>query len=82
MSYPGDSICKTGTVALAALGIIDYLRTENSGLVKLTNEYSGDLIRKLKGYIESSINRPLSSLPILMSFLNRQVSSDLFNNNK
>ena len=52
ISYPGDSICQTGTVALVALGIIEYLRTENSGLVKLTDEYRGDLIRKLNGYIE------------------------------
>jgi len=52
IAYPGASFCKTGTVALTALSIIEYLRTEKAGRVKLTDEYRKTLIRKLDGYIE------------------------------
>ena len=52
IAYPGDSYCKTGTVALVGLAIIEYLRTEKSGDVKLAGEYREELISKLNGYIE------------------------------
>jgi UDP-N-acetylmuramoyl-tripeptide--D-alanyl-D-alanine ligase len=51
IAYPGDSSCKTGTVALVALGIIEYLRTEKAGKVKLGDTYRQKLIRSLNGYI-------------------------------
>jgi len=52
IAYPGDCRCKTGTVALVALSIIEYLRTERAGKVKLADDYRQNLINKLNGYIE------------------------------
>jgi len=50
--YPGDTVCKTGTVALVALGIIEYLRTEKAGLVKLDDRYREKLENNLRGYLQ------------------------------
>jgi len=52
IAYPGDSNCLTNTVALVSLAIIDYLRTEKDGNVKIQDEYRKELISKLNGYIE------------------------------
>ncbi|HEX9667271.1 MAG TPA: hypothetical protein VGA95_12055 [Thermodesulfobacteriota bacterium] len=52
IAYPGDSYCQTGTVALVGLAIIDYLRTDTTGELKIPNEYREGLTAKLNGYIE------------------------------
>ena len=51
IAYPGESTCKTGTVALVALAIIEYLRTEKDGNVQLPVSYKKDLTDRLNGYI-------------------------------
>ena len=51
IAYPGDSWSRTGTVALIALGIIEYLRTEQAGQVQLLDQYREELVRQLKGYL-------------------------------
>ena len=51
IDYPGDASCSTGTVALVALGIIEYLRTERAGSLQLSDQYREKLISKLNGYI-------------------------------
>ena len=52
IAYPGTIDCRTGTVALVALAIIDYLRTEKMGKVKLPDSYRRKLVQMLNGYIE------------------------------
>ncbi len=52
ITYPGDSYCQTGTVALVGLAIIDYLRTDTTGDLKIPKEYREKLTAKLSGYIE------------------------------
>ena len=51
IKYPGTVNCRTGTVALAALSIIEYLRTEKDGKVKLPDGYRKQLNQMLNGYI-------------------------------
>ena len=50
--YNNEKVCKTGTVALVSLGIIEYLHTEKSGLVKLEDSYRQKLEYNLRGYIQ------------------------------
>jgi UDP-N-acetylmuramoyl-tripeptide--D-alanyl-D-alanine ligase len=52
IAYPGDNDCKTGTVALVGVAIIDYLRSDTTGELKIPNEYREELTAKLNGYIE------------------------------
>ena len=48
VAYPGESKCRTGTVALVALAIIEYLRTEEAGMPAA---YRDELERYLAGYL-------------------------------
>ncbi len=50
IAYPGVSECQTGTVALVALGIIEYLRTEQSG-AQIAAVQRARLFDHLKGYL-------------------------------
>ena len=50
--YPGDENCQTGCVVLVALSIIEYLRTEKAGKVKLSDAYRKTLTGNLEGYLE------------------------------
>jgi hypothetical protein len=52
IAYPGEEISKTGTNALVALSIIEYLLTEKDGGVELSGSYRDKLSAYLKGYIE------------------------------
>jgi len=52
ITYPYDRYCKTGTVALVALAIIEYLRLADDGKVKLPDNYKGELVKRLNGYIK------------------------------
>jgi UDP-N-acetylmuramoyl-tripeptide--D-alanyl-D-alanine ligase len=52
IAYPGTVHCRTGTVALVALAIIEYLHVEKMGKVKLPDSYRQKLIQALNGYIE------------------------------
>ncbi len=51
IAYPGATHCYTGTVALVALAIIEYLRTDQAGKVTLTEDYRAWLAYMLRGYI-------------------------------
>lgn len=51
IAYPGDHRCDTGTVALVALSIVEYLRTEKAGKVSLGDAYRRHLTQKLNGYV-------------------------------
>ena len=51
IAYPGTINCRTGTVALVALSIIEYLCTEKAGKVKLPDSYRNKLFQMLNGYI-------------------------------
>jgi UDP-N-acetylmuramoyl-tripeptide--D-alanyl-D-alanine ligase len=52
IAYPGEYTCHTGTVALVALSIIEYLRTEKAENTKIEDKFRRELIAKLNGYIE------------------------------
>lgn len=57
--YKNEKSCKTGTVALVALGIIEYLRTDRAGLVKLDDKYRDKLEQYLHGYIQHLLSLQL-----------------------
>ncbi|MFC1591197.1 hypothetical protein ACFL43_01600 [Thermodesulfobacteriota bacterium] len=52
IEYPGDASCGTGTVALVAMSIVEYLRTEQAGGCSLTAGYRDRLRSHLRGYVE------------------------------
>ncbi|MHC1768717.1 MAG: hypothetical protein AB9869_31290 [Verrucomicrobiia bacterium] len=51
IAYAGDLECKSGTVALTALAIIEYLRTAKDGPAKLPDARRQQLERTLDGYL-------------------------------
>lgn len=51
VAYPGEANCSSGTVALVALSIIEYLRTDNDAKIGLPVKYKKELKSKLDGYI-------------------------------
>lgn len=51
IAYPGTRECRTGTVALAALAIIEYLRTVNTGGAQIEPGRREELSYHLKGYL-------------------------------
>ncbi len=51
IAYPGESKCNSGTVALVALGIIEYLFLEQTGHIILDIKYRAKLTDKLNGYL-------------------------------
>lgn len=57
--YKNEKSCKTGTVALVALGIIEYLLTDRAGLVKLDDKYRDKLEQYLHGYIQHLLSLQL-----------------------
>jgi len=61
IKYPGKRLSKTGAVALVALSIIEYLRAEKAGKVKLDDNYSSRLREHLDGYLQHLLNMQLSN---------------------
>jgi UDP-N-acetylmuramoyl-tripeptide--D-alanyl-D-alanine ligase len=68
IAYPGDRTCDTGTVALVALAIIEYLRertpfvrAEQDGKAKLADGYRATLNEKLDGYLAHLVSMRLPS---------------------
>jgi len=51
IAYPGQIECQTGTVALVALSIIEYLRTEKAGRTTLSTTDRQELTARLDGYL-------------------------------
>jgi len=51
ISYPGDYISNTNTIAIVSLALIDYLTLEKKGIIKLNSEYKQKLNKYLNGYI-------------------------------
>jgi hypothetical protein len=51
IAYPGEYLCHTGTVALVALSIIEYLRMEKAGMITIEDEFRKELLNKLDGYL-------------------------------
>ena len=52
IAYPGEWSCRTGTVALVALSIIEYLRTEKESRLSLKKSQRQELEEKPSGYLE------------------------------
>ena len=52
VAYPGDTTTSSGTVALVALSIIEYLCTEKDTKLTLPPAYREQLVQKLDGYIK------------------------------
>ncbi len=52
IAYPGAYVCHTGTVALTALAVIEYLRMEKQGDVKIDVDFKEEMVQRLNGYIE------------------------------
>ena len=52
LAYPGDSQCQTGTVALIALSIVEYLRTEKDAGIKIDPAFRKEMLGYLDGYIK------------------------------
>jgi hypothetical protein len=52
ITYPNETDCKTGTVALVALAIIEYLRTEKTGSIHINSQRRDELSHHLKGYLK------------------------------
>lgn len=52
IAYPGASYCKTGTVALVALAIIDYLHGDQTDSDRLNSKDRRNLHRYLEGYLK------------------------------
>ena len=59
--YKNDVVCKTGTVALVSLGIIEYLLTEKAGLIKIEDSYRKKLEYNLRGYIQHLLSLQLKN---------------------
>jgi hypothetical protein len=51
IAYPGEGECSTGTVALVALALVEYLRAAQAGAVQLDESWSSELKRHLAGYL-------------------------------
>ncbi len=51
IAYPGVPTCRTGTVALVALSIIEYLRTAQAQKAVIEDTYRKELLGYLKGYL-------------------------------
>jgi len=52
VAYPGVYICHTGTVALTAMAVIEYLRMEKQGHVTIETSFKEEMVDRLNGYIE------------------------------
>jgi len=52
VAYPGVYICHTGTVALTAMAVIEYLRMEKQGHVAIDASFKKEMVERLNGYIE------------------------------
>lgn len=52
VAYPGETKCDTGTVALVGLGIVEYLRTEKAGKVKIDPALRKEMVKNLEGYLK------------------------------
>jgi len=52
VAYPDVYICHTGTVALTAMAVIEYLRMEKEGFVTIDASFKKEMIQRLNGYIE------------------------------
>jgi len=52
IAYPDAYVCHTGTVALTALAVIEYLRMEKQGDVKIDINFKEEMVQRLNGYIE------------------------------
>jgi UDP-N-acetylmuramoyl-tripeptide--D-alanyl-D-alanine ligase len=68
IAYPGDNRCETGTVALTALAIIEYLRTEKNGKVKLDPSYREQLTGQLDGYLRYLVSMQLPNRHFAQSY--------------
>ena len=80
--YKDELTCKTGTVALVSLGIIEYLRTEKAGLVKLDKSYKQKLESYLHGYIQHLLSIQLPNAHFADAFTlsgSRQLVSTRYN---
>ncbi|MEE8451918.1 MAG: hypothetical protein V3R99_08385, partial [Thermoguttaceae bacterium] len=51
IAYPEERDCATGTVALVSLAVIEYLRADAEGRIRLDDAYRAELHGKLDGYL-------------------------------
>lgn len=51
IAYPNEPDCATGTIALVSLAVIEYLRADAEGSVRLDDGYRAELNAKLDGYL-------------------------------
>lgn len=51
ITYPGAYVCDTGTVALVALSVIEYLRTSNETGLEIEQPLKDELLHNLGGYL-------------------------------
>jgi hypothetical protein len=51
IAYPEDTECRTGTVALVALAIIEYLHSEKTGSIQIDAHRKKALSQQLSGYL-------------------------------
>ena len=52
IAYPDEKECRTGTVALVALAIIEYLHTAETGSIQIDTQHREKLSHQLKGYLK------------------------------
>jgi len=67
--YNDEISCKTGTVALVSLGIIEYLRAEKEGRVVLKESYRQLLEDNLRGYIQHLLSIQLNNAHFADSYI-------------
>ncbi|MDP6115656.1 MAG: hypothetical protein QGG53_27665 [Planctomycetota bacterium] len=62
ISYPGAKECSTGTVALVSLSIIEVLRANRSGHIKLDPGFRTEIQKTLWGFIQHLVSMQMSNL--------------------
>jgi len=79
IQYPGESRCQTGTVALVGLSLIEFLRLDKTGRIRLTEDYKEKLEYYLNGYLEHLKSMRLTNKHFSASCsLNRQKKTQIF----
>ena len=77
--YKDEISCKTGTVALVSLAIIEYLKTEKAGHIKLKKSYRQKLESYLHGYIQHLLSIQLPNAHFADSFISNGKRKHLSN---
>ena len=78
--YNDERKCKTGTVALVALGIIEYLRAEKEGRVDLEDSYRQLLEDNLRGYIQHLLSIQLKNAHFADSYTSNDKRKSISSN--